>query len=112
MGIHCAYTSLLDQREKDVEKIEESARRFVEGIERFNRRHGDLTALLAEMMILAERFDLDTPDLTRPRAPASEECVASALSKVEGVFSGGDDAALPRTLRPGLPLPHAMAGAD
>lgn len=85
LGIKRAYTSLLDQRAKDVERIVQASAALVEDSERLPARHRDLDALLAEALVLHERFGVALPDLPRPVRPASETRIVKALQRVREV---------------------------
>lgn len=82
IGIHRAYTSLVDQRGKDVERIEAHASGLFEAVAILNRRQGDLNALLIEALVLQERFGTEVPDLPRPMRPAADGRAVAALRRV------------------------------
>jgi hypothetical protein len=79
LGVVRGHGSLMDQRTKDIQRLQAAAASVVEAVNRLNRRHADLEGLICEALVLAERFGLDMPDLARPLSPARDAAVKDAL---------------------------------
>lgn len=85
LGIKRAYTSLIDQRDKDVQRIEQASVTLIDAVKRLNDRTDDLDSLLAEALVLHERFKIELPDLPRVLRPARVDRVTAAMNRANGV---------------------------
>jgi hypothetical protein len=81
LGIHRAYSSLVDQYEKDLVRVEDASAALVEAVTRFNQRHRDLGDILLEALVLQERFGVKVPDLPRPVRPAADRRAQHAMAR-------------------------------